>query len=141
MARKKSETTEKTTIVIKPNDSLIQIKIKNMKCGQVMFTTPDSMVILKNRECWLNPNASVFPFPDAIQDRVIGIMKDVDDKFIVFARNMNIYWEQISGTVSNFLPIKEIREIAPEFIEHQIQEHETLFSAYGVDDDDEEEAW
>ena len=128
----------KKTIKLDPKDALIQIKVNTMKPGIMMYSDPTAMYILKNGECWLDPTYPVYPEPDLTLDRIMGLLKDFDGKFIVFARNLDYYWEKMTKSpFKSPYSIKEIRPIASEVTEaKKIMEESFMFS-----DDEDDEEW
>lgn len=109
---------KKTTINIDSNDSLIQLRIKDMKPGNMMFASPESLYILNNGGCWLDAESFVGPQPKFEIDRVMGVLKDLDDKFIVFARNLGFAWDKSLSHPNKYrIPIKELKNIAQEILD------------------------
>ena len=124
------------TVKISLKDQLIRTPIENMLPGNIMFTQPESMIITKIGECWLIPYESVISFPNPIENMIMGLIKDIDNKYIVFCRNLNFFWEPIRKPSIKLLPIKEIRDVASEVIEIQQQYDETYYSSRNEEDND-----
>ena len=125
------------TLKIDLKDQIVKTPIKDMIPGNIMYTTPESMVVTKSGECWLLPSEFVISDPNPIQEVVMGVIKDIDGKYIVFGRNLGFHWEPIRKPQVPLLPIKELRDIAIEVIESQQVYEETYFSS-GNEDEDEE---
>jgi hypothetical protein len=122
------------TVKIKLNDKIVKICLKDILPGQIMYTQPESMIITKSGECWLLPDERACFYPNTIEDYILGVLKDFDDNYIVFARELGVCWEPIHKPHIPMLPIKELKTIASEVIESQKEYEETYYP--NIDDED-----